>query len=197
MIVYFLIMRLKDNSKQKAISTAAITLIHEIGFASASMSRIARAAGVSPSTIYVYFQNKEDMINKLYIWGKKELFNAVYRGVDFREDITAGFRMAFHNFFNFMRDEPVLFSFCEQFANSPYLNNISRGTVEQEYGPALTAIEEGIAGGLFLKSDPHIILNQLFSPVLTFVKNNRHDKKSISKKTMEEIYRLSWRAVCK
>ncbi|MDB4867155.1 MAG: TetR family transcriptional regulator [Cohnella sp.] len=37
------------------------------------MSKIAKKAGVSASTIYVYFENKEDMLNKLYLSIKKKM----------------------------------------------------------------------------------------------------------------------------
>ena len=51
-------MRHKDDSKREAISNAAIELITTIGFANTSMSKIAKAANVSPATIYVYFEKK-------------------------------------------------------------------------------------------------------------------------------------------
>ncbi|MDR1409712.1 MAG: TetR/AcrR family transcriptional regulator [Oscillospiraceae bacterium] len=53
-------MRVKDFSKKDAIFEATINLLNEIGFANISMSKIGKAAGVSSSTIYVYFENKED-----------------------------------------------------------------------------------------------------------------------------------------
>ena len=59
-------MRHKDDSKRVAISNAAIELITTIGFAETSMSKIAKAAKVSPATIYVYFENKEDILISLF-----------------------------------------------------------------------------------------------------------------------------------
>ncbi|MFN0223999.1 TetR/AcrR family transcriptional regulator [Paenibacillus sp. KR2-11] len=50
---------------------ATIQLLNEIGFSDISMSKIAKRAHVSPSTIYVYFENKEDMLSKLYSNGKQ------------------------------------------------------------------------------------------------------------------------------
>jgi AcrR family transcriptional regulator len=42
-------MRVKDDAKREAISNAAIELITTKGFADTSMSKIARAANVSPA----------------------------------------------------------------------------------------------------------------------------------------------------
>ncbi|MCZ8522715.1 helix-turn-helix domain containing protein [Paenibacillus mucilaginosus] len=71
MIVYYRIMRHKDENKNEAIFKATIQLLNEIGFSDISMSKIAKRAHVSPSTIYVYFENKEDMLSKLYSNGKQ------------------------------------------------------------------------------------------------------------------------------
>lgn len=46
------------------ILEAARRVIGEIGFAEASIDRIAEAAGVARSTLYVYFDGKEDLLNQ-------------------------------------------------------------------------------------------------------------------------------------
>ena len=58
-------MRMKDENKKAAISKAIIGLINEIGFANISMSKIAKATGLSAATLYVYYENKEDMFRKV------------------------------------------------------------------------------------------------------------------------------------
>jgi len=46
------------------ILEAARRVIGEVGFADASIDRIAEAAGVARSTLYVYFDGKEDVLNQ-------------------------------------------------------------------------------------------------------------------------------------
>jgi len=41
-------------------------LTNELGFDGISISKIARKAKVSPATIYIYFENKEDLLTKIY-----------------------------------------------------------------------------------------------------------------------------------
>ncbi len=62
------VMRHKDDNKHQAICDAAIGLITANGFADTSISKIAKVANVSPATIYVYFENKEDLLNKVYLF---------------------------------------------------------------------------------------------------------------------------------
>ena len=49
-------MRMKDENKKAAITKAIIGLINEIGFANISMSKIAKATGLSAATLYVYYE---------------------------------------------------------------------------------------------------------------------------------------------
>ena len=60
-------MRTKDENKKAAITKAIIRLINEIGFVDISMSKIAKATGISASTLYVYYESKEDMFRKIYL----------------------------------------------------------------------------------------------------------------------------------
>ena len=73
MIVYYRIMRHKDENKNQAIFDATIELINEIGFSDISMSKIAKRAGLSSATIYVYYASKEDLLVKLYVNVKERL----------------------------------------------------------------------------------------------------------------------------
>ena len=57
-------MRMKDENKKAAITKAIIGLINQIVFANISMSKIAKATGLSAATLYVYYENKEDMHNQ-------------------------------------------------------------------------------------------------------------------------------------
>ncbi len=55
----------QDPEKRRQILSGARQMFLERGFDAASMGDIARAAGVSKGTLYVYFQNKEDLFSAL------------------------------------------------------------------------------------------------------------------------------------
>ncbi|MGD8426292.1 MAG: helix-turn-helix domain-containing protein [Balneolaceae bacterium] len=57
----------KDDQKAALIGEKAIEMIVEEGFDGFSMQKLADRAGISPSTIYIYFDSKEDMLTKLFI----------------------------------------------------------------------------------------------------------------------------------
>ena len=55
----------EDNAKRRQIIEGARTAFLEQGFDAASMNDIARTAGVSKGTLYVYFQNKEQLFQAI------------------------------------------------------------------------------------------------------------------------------------
>jgi AcrR family transcriptional regulator len=64
------------------ILEAARRVIGEIGFAEASIDRIAEAAGVARSTLYVYFDGKEDLLNQCIAQLRVGLGERVQRAVE-------------------------------------------------------------------------------------------------------------------
>jgi AcrR family transcriptional regulator len=57
---------LKDRAKRRQIMEGARTVFLEKGFDAASMGEIARQAGVSKGTLYVYFESKEELFEAIF-----------------------------------------------------------------------------------------------------------------------------------
>ena len=58
------------HEKRKEIGLAALDLFAQKGFATSSISQVAKAAGMGKGTIYEYFQSKDDLISfalELYV----------------------------------------------------------------------------------------------------------------------------------
>src|SRR5690348_11655773 len=58
-------MRTRDELKEQVIRQKALEMIVGEGFDGFSMQKLAKAADVSPATIYIYFKDKEDLILQL------------------------------------------------------------------------------------------------------------------------------------
>ena len=68
-------MRTKEGNKEKDILEAAIEVFAEYGFHKAKIAKIAEVANVAAGSVYSYFKNKEDILNKIYdrLWEKMYL----------------------------------------------------------------------------------------------------------------------------
>lgn len=59
-------MRTRDYEKQERIKEAMVRLILREGINGASVAKIAREAGVSPATIYIYYDSKEALLSAAF-----------------------------------------------------------------------------------------------------------------------------------
>lgn len=67
------------------IASAASVLFMEKGIASTSMDEIAKAAGYSKATLYVYFENKEEIVGLLTLESMKKLYGYIDAALAQRE----------------------------------------------------------------------------------------------------------------
>lgn len=62
---------------RESIAAAASVLFMEKGIAATSMDDIAKAAGYSKATLYVYFENKEEIVSILVLNSMKKLYDYI------------------------------------------------------------------------------------------------------------------------
>ncbi|SKC87379.1 TetR/AcrR family transcriptional regulator [Ohtaekwangia koreensis] len=115
-------MRTRDESKELAIRQKAIQMIVEKGFDGLSMQKLAKAAGVSPATIYIYFKDRDDLILQLWIAEMKKMVDAILKNFDPNASFEEGLRVQWMNRAKFLIENPMSMHFMEQIKYSPYHN---------------------------------------------------------------------------
>ena len=83
----------KSNGKYHQILEAAIKVFAEQGFHQATISQIAREAGVADGTIYLYFKNKEDIMVNFFGYKTKQVFGRFREEVDKADNARDKLRM--------------------------------------------------------------------------------------------------------
>ena len=81
-----------DRAKRRQILEGARRVFLSSGFDGASMGEIARAAGVSKGTLYVYFDSKEALFEALTLEEKASLAEALFRFDETDPDVRAAMR---------------------------------------------------------------------------------------------------------
>ena len=114
-------MRTKDDDKQQRIKQAVMKLILEEGFAGTSISKIARLAGVSPATVYIYYENKEAMLRDIYTEYSEDVFSYLARRVN--AEMPAGYLIdtLMRNYYSYISEHEEIYSFVDQFSHCPAL----------------------------------------------------------------------------
>ncbi len=188
-------MRNKDGKKEQAIFDAAIRLIVVNGFAETSMSKIAKAADVSPATIYVYFENKEDMLNKTYSHVKREMGTALAKGLKPELAVAEAFKVIWNNFYKYAVDNSIKFSFTEQFANSPIVDRMRKEEGMSYFQPLFEWFERGVREKVFKDVSPEIFTAFAYAPLIALVKQHFCGDSVLDRKTLTTAYDIAWEAV--
>jgi AcrR family transcriptional regulator len=158
---YHATMRLKDDAKLDAVVAATCRLAAERGLLGLNLTDIAKAAGIGTSTLYVYFADKEALLNEAYRRAKRAAI--AFYGAEI--DPQAPLRLRVRGVWNRMLDHRLHHheevSFMEQFMASSFMNEESRAYAAQ-LGEALVGlVAEGQAAEI-LKPVPIPFLSALF-----------------------------------
>ena len=113
-------MRHRNTDKQRTIRERALVMIVRDGVDGFSMQKLAKAARVSPATLYIYFKNRDDLIFQLYKEEMEKMFAATL--VDFDPDgsFAAGLRIQWKNRARYSLEHTLEGQFLEQMRHSPY-----------------------------------------------------------------------------
>ena len=189
-------MKMKDIKKYNAIKRSVIDLIVTEGLSGASMSKIAKRANLSPSTIYVYFENREKMISDIYIASKIELSHFLLNNVDFAQDFKTVFKEVWRNLHNYILKNPNIYYFLEYFESSPHIDKIEDQKVMDVYFASLFAFIEKAKKMQVIKELPNEILRAFAMPPIAYV-SKLHLKKAINltDELFEEMLEMSWNAI--
>ena len=190
-------MRVLDENKRKKISQAAIKLIVTEGFAATSMSKIAKEARVAASTIYLYFDNKEDMLEKVYLMVKRDFSCALFSRFDLNGPIKESMRTLFDNICGYFESHPLESSFMEQFENSALISKSLRDQAMLHFQPGLALVERGAKEKVLKKVSPLVVGAFLFHPVVSMIRRAHGDGVKVSRKEKEDIFNMLWDAIKK
>ncbi|MDF2882811.1 MAG: transcriptional regulator, TetR family [Clostridiaceae bacterium] len=122
-------MRKKDEEKEKSIKEAVIRLILEEGFQGTSISKIAKEAGVSPATVYIYFDNKENMLQHIYREYSEGIYNFILGRVHEEMEGRQIIETLVRSYYNYIKEHKEIFNFVHQFSNCP---SLARGCSESK-----------------------------------------------------------------
>lgn len=188
-------MRVKDDKKETAIFDAAIRLITANGFSDTSMSKIAKAADVSPATIYVYFENKEDLLNKTYTHVKHEMAAALLNGLKPELSVKEAFRIIWHNFYKYAVANQVRFSFKEQFANSPLVDKLRKEQAMDNFHSLFEWFERGRREKIFKDIPVELFVTFAFAPLVALTKQHFCGDIRLDEKLLKKAFEMSWESV--
>jgi AcrR family transcriptional regulator len=119
-------MRTRDENKEQAIRQGAIEMIAREGLDNFSVNKLARAAGVSPATLYIYYRDRDDLIVQLCQEVSVRLLETSLKDFDPDMHFEEGLRVQWINRAAHFMNYPLEVQFLEHVRYSPYYAKVAK-----------------------------------------------------------------------
>lgn len=154
-------MRVKDMDKREAIRQATLEIVAEQGLSAIKMADIARRVGISPSTLYVYFANKEDLVKTLFQEILRDMVSEVVKEFDPAKPFKISLRQIWELYLRYLVDNHLALFFYESVKNSPYFYEAAADIKMVEMAGPMQLFKIGKAQLLLKDIDEEILLATL------------------------------------
>ncbi len=104
------------------IASAASVLFMEKGIAETSMDDIAKAAGYSKATLYVYFENKEEIVGILVLGSMKKLYEYIASALAQQESTKSRYELICRGLVRYQEEFPFYFDMALSKINIDFEN---------------------------------------------------------------------------
>lgn len=186
---------LKSQNKREALVRATIKLVNNNGFHAAPMSKIAKMAGISPGTIYLYFENKQNLINQVYIEVKASFSDFAFKDYEEHFSVERGFEKIWKNIAVFKLKEVEEAMFLSQCDNTPMIDETSRKAGLKHLQPLLDLWVRGQNEGIIKQVSPYMLYAFSIYPIAFLMNMQQQDLYELSSTHVDEAYDMAWNSI--
>jgi AcrR family transcriptional regulator len=185
----------KSIDKRNALVKATIELVNNNGFHATPMSKIAKMANVSPATIYLYFENKQDLVNQTYIEVKAEYTKYAFENFDATLSVEAGFEHIWKRIADFKLKECENAMFLAQCDNTPMIDEVSRQEGIKHLQPLLDLWTRGKKEGIIKPLSDYLLYAYSINPLSFLMITQKRGAFQLDKTHLEEAYQSAWSSI--
>jgi AcrR family transcriptional regulator len=187
--------RPRDEQKIHHIHQAALRIILEQGFSGLRMSDVAKAAGVATGTVYIYFQNKHELINSLYLHLKRSKAQQMFADYDAAMPFMAGFRKLWFAYLQTTLDKPEESAFLEQYYRSPFIEQAHRDEADRLLGPIFDLLERGKRELLVRNAPTHLLAAHLSGSIAELARMAQANPLTLTAEDKETAFKMAWDSI--
>ncbi len=177
-------MRIRDELKIQQVYQKAIELIVNEGLNGFSMQKLAKAAGVSPATLYIYYKDKDDLITRLGMAEGKRMLETTVEGFDQEMPFAEGLRVQWNNRARFWLENPMSVKCFEHLRHSPYRDKIFE-TIQQDFAAAMGHfVHKAVRDGELMPVPLEVYWSIAFAPLMNLVRYHL-DGRSVGNKPFQ------------
>jgi TetR/AcrR family transcriptional repressor of multidrug resistance operon len=117
-------MRVRDTNKVELVKQKAIELLVEVGFEGFTMNKLAKACKISVATLYIYYQDKDDLILKIGMEEVQRMSTIMLENFDPECSFAEGLKLQWKNRAKCMLENPLSAQMIEQLRSSTYQEKV-------------------------------------------------------------------------
>jgi AcrR family transcriptional regulator len=189
--------RTKDDNKVAKIFDATLQLVEYHGLTGINMSDIAKASGLAIGTLYIYFKNKEELINELFTVCRKESAALYFKDLKKEDDFKDSFHKVFMNILQYRIHHFRESIFMEQCFHSSYFGVEKRKENFQFMKPLFTILNKGKKQKIIKDYDNQFLLWFLIGNISEVVKGMVYGKKTLTEDMINRLFQMCWDAIKK
>lgn len=185
-------MKQRDDNKIQQIFTATLQLVVKSGVAGITMRQIAKAAGMATGTLYIYFKDKDQLINQLYASCRAASINAYFRGYDDAMPYKKGFKTIWNNILQYRLNNFDAAVFMEQCYHSPFISESTREMSRQQLQPLYKLMDRGKEEKTLKDLDSIMLLIFMMGSITEVIKYVNYHKKKITDDMITNAFTICW-----
>jgi TetR/AcrR family transcriptional regulator, repressor of fatR-cypB operon len=182
----------KDENKTAQIFAATLKLVADIGVAGITMRQIASKAGIATGTLYIYFKDKEELVNQLYENCRTSSVNAYLQGYDPAKTFKTGFKIIWKNIFLYRIENFDASVFMEQCFHSPFITETTREMTRRLIQPLYKLMDRGKQEMIIKDLDTKLLLIFMVGNINEVCKYVKYNNKKISDDIIEDAFTVCW-----
>jgi len=187
----------KSIDKRNALVKATIDLVNNNGFHATPMSKIAKMANVSPATIYLYFENKQDLVNQTYIEVKSEYTKYAFNGYNANAPVKEAFKYIWNRIADFKLKQCEHALFLAQCDNTPMIDEASRQEGIKHLQPLLDLWAKGKAEGIIKPYSDYILYAYAINPLAFLMLAQKRGAITLDDTLIKNAFEAAWNSIKK
>lgn len=186
-------MRTKDETKVQLILKTALQMIARVGLAGLKMSDLAKEAGVATGTVYIYFEDKNQLIQELYDYLMRANANISQQILD-DDPLKIKIKKITRNYLDDNINHPEYGAFFEQYFRSPYFqkDDSTRSEGQKSLQPICRWVVEGQRQSLIKEADPEWLVTLMLGMLNEVAKMSIYTQKPITQAEWELTFSVLW-----
>jgi AcrR family transcriptional regulator len=185
----------KSIDKRNALVKATIELVNNSGFHATPMSKIAKLANVSPATIYLYFESKQDLVNQTYIKVKAEYTKYAFETYNEKMSVEKGFETIWKRIAEFKLNEFKNAMFLAQCDNTPMIDELSRQEGIKHLQPLLDLWARGKKEKSIKPISDYLLYAYTINPLSFLMMAQQRGAFMLDESHLEEAYQAAWNSI--